>query len=200
MILTELIDRITKEMPFLPKDWDAEDIQAFALKYILTNAGDIEEAFAEFSENNVDVSDLGKGESDCIQIKRWILEGHSNLAYCINLAEVLEAAGNIMDRVESHEIVGEVLFEGKDGKYYAGTVEFDVGEAAPEYLTVALCDEARRRLGDTVDVTPGPDDDFKEFTGTLHGIKGKLVTVVDQDDDAFDIDPRQITYEEEDCG
>lgn len=39
----ELLKQIEKEMPFLPKNWAHEDLVDFSLKYILANAGDVEE-------------------------------------------------------------------------------------------------------------------------------------------------------------
>lgn len=73
-----------------------------------------------------------------MNIKRWIRNGNSGLAYCNTEEALLESAGNLLDKAYSHDIVGEVLFEGEDGKMYVGTVEFVIAEANPEYVKDVL--------------------------------------------------------------
>lgn len=49
-------------------------------------------------------------------------------------------------------------------------------------------------IGDEVDVFPRPNDIFEEFTGRIVNIdlENDNITVVDQDDDHFDVDAKQI--------
>ena len=70
-----------------------------------------------------------------MKIKRWIRDGNDGLEEEVGTTEeLLERAGRALDSAYSHEIMGEVLFEGEDGKTYVGTVEFCIGEANPAYV------------------------------------------------------------------
>lgn len=76
-----------------------------------------------------------------MKISHWLKDGHSGLDDCKTEEELLEAAGTLLDKASSHDIVGEVLFEGEDGKMYVGTVEFMITEANPEYVLDVLAEE-----------------------------------------------------------
>jgi hypothetical protein len=68
-------------------------------------------------------------------IKRFIRRGElppENLPATTD--DLLEAAGDLLDRASSHEILGEILFEAKDGVIYAMTVEAVIGVANLEYV------------------------------------------------------------------
>jgi hypothetical protein len=75
-----------------------------------------------------------------MKIKRWIKAGNDGLD-CKTEEELLEVAGGALDSAYSHEIMGEVLFEGEDGKMYVGCVEFMITEASPKYVKEALEEE-----------------------------------------------------------
>ena len=45
--ISGLITQIRKEMPFLPEDWDDEDIQTHALQFFLSNGDAVEELFGD---------------------------------------------------------------------------------------------------------------------------------------------------------
>ena len=79
-----------------------------------------------------------------MKIKRWIRDGNEEFEKqgLDDTEDILGAAGCLMDHAFSHEIVGEVLFEGEDGKFYTGKVEFVIAEADPEYVKEALDEEA----------------------------------------------------------
>jgi len=79
-----------------------------------------------------------------MNIKRWIRDGNEEFEKqgLDDMEDILCAAGRLLDDADSHEIVGEVLFEGEDGKFYTGTVEFVIAEADPEYVKEALDEEA----------------------------------------------------------
>jgi hypothetical protein len=68
-------------------------------------------------------------------IKRFIRRGElppENLPATTD--DLLEAAGDLLDRASSHEILGEILFEAKDGVIYVMTVEAVIGVANSEYV------------------------------------------------------------------
>jgi len=79
-----------------------------------------------------------------MRIKRWIRDGGSCESNGFNSDgittddQLLSVAGRLLDKACSHEIVGEVLFEGEDGKMYVGTVEFIISEANPDYVKDVL--------------------------------------------------------------
>jgi hypothetical protein len=66
------------------------------------------------------------------KITRWIRSGEIGEAQTIE--EVIGRAGRILDKCESHEIFGEVVFEAEDGEVYVLTCEGGIGQANPEYL------------------------------------------------------------------
>ena len=78
-----------------------------------------------------------------IKIKRWIRDGHDGLESqgINNTDELLDSAGRLMDKSYTHDIIGEVLFEGEDGKYYCGCIEFHVSEAGKGYVEDVLAEE-----------------------------------------------------------
>lgn len=72
-----------------------------------------------------------------MKIKKWIRTGE--LDPCIEDTDgIIEAAGAKLDRVCSHDILGEVMFEGDDGKHYVVTVEAVIAEANPSYVKEVL--------------------------------------------------------------
>lgn len=79
-----------------------------------------------------------------MKIKRWIRDGNESFEKqgFDDTEDILCAAGRLLDDACSHEIVGEVLFEGEDGKFYAGTVEFVIAEADPDYTREVLDEDA----------------------------------------------------------
>lgn len=79
-----------------------------------------------------------------MKVKNWIRDGNEGFEEqgFDDTEDILCAAGRLLDAASSHEIVGEVLFEGEDGKFYVGTVEFVIAEADPEYVKEVLDEEA----------------------------------------------------------
>ena len=80
-----------------------------------------------------------------IKIKRWIRDGHSYLSAdgLTDTDDLLEAAGRALDKAYAHDIMGEVVFKGTDGKFYVGCVEFDISEANPDYVNELLADDEK---------------------------------------------------------
>lgn len=68
------------------------------------------------------------------RIKKWLRRGLNNDLRMKSVAGLLERAGRALDKAYAHEIMGEVVFIGEDGKTYVGTVEFVIQEASPEYV------------------------------------------------------------------
>ena len=79
-----------------------------------------------------------------MKVKNWIRDGNERFEAqgLDDTEDILCAAGRLLDDACSHEIVGEVLFEGEDGEFYTGKVEFVIAEADPEYVKEALDEEA----------------------------------------------------------
>jgi len=48
-------------------------------------------------------------------------------------------------------------------------------------------------IGDEVEVEPFSKDNFHSFVGRISGFRDDLITVNDQDDDAWDVYPQQLT-------
>lgn len=72
-----------------------------------------------------------------MKIKRMLCTGE--IGEVADTDELIERAGNLLDKSEAHEILGsEVVFEGEDGKFYVCTIEAVIGEASPEYLKQVL--------------------------------------------------------------
>jgi len=74
-----------------------------------------------------------------LEVEEFIEEGelHEPCSY----DDMMQQAGRLLDKSCSHEICGTVLFKATDGKYYAGTVEFVVSEANPDYVKDALAEQ-----------------------------------------------------------
>jgi hypothetical protein len=68
-----------------------------------------------------------------MKIKKWLIcpRGFEDNE---TTEEILKGAGRSLDQAYSHDIVGECIFEGEDGKMYVGTVEFVISEANPDYV------------------------------------------------------------------
>jgi hypothetical protein len=72
------------------------------------------------------------------EVKRVIQEGE--LCEPVSIKDMLEQAGRLLDKSYAHDICGSVLFEGEDGKFYAGMVEFVIEEASPDYVAQVMED------------------------------------------------------------
>lgn len=68
-----------------------------------------------------------------MKITKWIRDGELSTP-CGTTEELLERAGNLLDRMESHDMLGDILFVGEDGKTYVVTVEAVISEANPDYV------------------------------------------------------------------
>lgn len=75
-----------------------------------------------------------------IGIKRFIRDGNGESLedLCPTTQQLLEVAGRRMDKACTHDVLGEVLFEGDDGKFYTGNLEFHISEAHPDYVKEIL--------------------------------------------------------------
>lgn len=76
-----------------------------------------------------------------VKIKKWLKNGNEGLRVR-DTRKVLEAAGNALDGACASDIMGEILFQGEDGKYYVGTVEFIIQRANPAYVKEVLAEQA----------------------------------------------------------
>lgn len=75
-----------------------------------------------------------------LRIVKWIRDGNEGFkAQKIETqSELLEAAGRLLDKSYSGDIVGDCVFKASDGKHYVGTVEFVLSECSPDYLADLL--------------------------------------------------------------
>lgn len=94
--------------------------------------------------------------TDDLRIRR-ILRDDDFVGAPSTLAEMIAEAGNAIDANMEPPIV---LFEGEDGKFYVGTVEFVVSEANPELVKEELESLAEDNGGRGWYVTHIPDGAF----------------------------------------
>ena len=94
---------------------------------------------------------LSFGLDDPLPIKRFLRTGEleSTISGRVNtlpscLGELYRELGDLLDESNANEILGEIVFEGVDGKFYVVTVEACIGEASPEYLA-----DSRREIGES---------------------------------------------------
>ena len=72
-----------------------------------------------------------------IKVKRFISKGELD-GKEKDSAAILDSCCDLLDNCESHEILGQVLFEGQDGKFYTVTVEAVIGPASKAYVRQVL--------------------------------------------------------------
>jgi len=75
-----------------------------------------------------------------MKVKRWIRSGELDPAMTTQ-EEIIEACGNILDHNCAYDLLGDVLIEGDDGKFYVVTVEAVISEANAEYVKDVLKEE-----------------------------------------------------------
>jgi hypothetical protein len=75
-----------------------------------------------------------------IRVKKWLRTGELNSRNRIQ-SSILEDCGRHLDRACSYDILGDVLFEGTDGKHYVITVEALIQEANPDYVKQILIED-----------------------------------------------------------
>lgn len=68
-----------------------------------------------------------------MQIKRWLSSGGIP-AGAVDTETVLHRAGRVLDTHATQELLGDILFEGEDGKFYAVFVEAVVTEVAEDHI------------------------------------------------------------------
>jgi len=75
-----------------------------------------------------------------IRVKHWIRTGELNSCNRTQKS-ILEECGRLLDKACTPDILGDVLFEGTDGKYYVITVEALTQEANPDYVKQILIED-----------------------------------------------------------
>jgi secreted trypsin-like serine protease len=80
--------------------------------------------------------------SNNLKIKKWIRGGHDDydVKDTPDTDTLLEHAAGALDSACSWDIMGEIVFEGEDGKTYVGCVEFHISEGNPEYIKEVMED------------------------------------------------------------
>jgi hypothetical protein len=89
-----------------------------------------------------------------LAVKRFLRSGEFEAGSVRSVHDLYEQAGGMLDRSCCWDLCGECVFESADGRFYAGTIEFVVCEASPEYVREVLeeiaCEqEADRRMADS---------------------------------------------------
>lgn len=122
----ETLERVHQGKQRLNKpEWDViEPINAAALK--------------EGAEALDEMDKIRFEAEEPLEIKRWISKGEFDTDDIGNVGHIYEQAGNLLDHHCSGEILGTVLFEGVNGKYYTISVEGVLGEANPEWVKEML--------------------------------------------------------------
>ena len=72
-----------------------------------------------------------------LRIKQFLRSGEFEPAAIATVQDLYEQAGNLLDRA-CRDICGYCLFEGEDGKFYLGTVEFLVDQVDPDFVKSTL--------------------------------------------------------------
>ena len=75
-----------------------------------------------------------------LRIVKWIRDGNYGFKSqgIESQDELLEAAGRLMDKAYSHDIVGDCVFKASNGRHYVGTVEFVLSECSKDYMSELL--------------------------------------------------------------
>lgn len=68
-----------------------------------------------------------------LKVKRWIQTGNLDHKHK-HEDDILDDCGRLLDKAYSHEIIGDVVFQATNSKYYVITVEAVISRCAPEYL------------------------------------------------------------------
>jgi hypothetical protein len=79
-------------------------------------------------------------KSKPLTVKKWILTGELN--QCKKQESILEQCGRLLDKNGVYDILGDVLFQATNGKYYTVTVEAVIAQANPEFVKEVLAEKA----------------------------------------------------------
>jgi hypothetical protein len=79
------------------------------------------------------------GARNSFKIHKYLASGEAS-GEARNYNDLLEELGNLLDHACSHDIFGDVLFEGEDGKVYVASVEGCIMEANPDYVKEILAE------------------------------------------------------------
>lgn len=75
-----------------------------------------------------------------IKITQFVRDGEFDTTYITDTDQLLRDAGTKLDAANASDITGPVLFRGRDGKFYVGTVEFLIEPVNPTHLVQTLTD------------------------------------------------------------
>jgi len=85
-----------------------------------------------------------------IKVKRFVSKGELDGTEK-DSAAILDSCCNLLDNCESHEILGQVLFEGQDGKFYTVTVEAVIGPASKDFARQVMDEAAEKAEEEALD-------------------------------------------------
>jgi len=92
-------------------------------------------------------------------IKRFLRSGNLRNPLPVDTDDLLDDAASLLDAVCSHDIFGEVVFEGEDGKCYVLSVEGYIGLINPKYLKEIQKEDEDEELTGLLD---SPEADYGE--------------------------------------
>jgi hypothetical protein len=75
-----------------------------------------------------------------LKVKKWLCTGELKGSPRTQRT-ILEQCGNLLDHACSYEILGLVMFQATDGKYYSVNVEAIIEEASPDLVKQVLEEE-----------------------------------------------------------
>lgn len=112
----ELVEKL-QELTNILEDQNQDDSYDESIGHVVTEATDL----------------LDRAKPAPVKVKRWLRSGELDDS-ATTQEQILEQCGRLLDKSCSHEILGEVLFEGEDDGYYVVTVEALMQSANPEYV------------------------------------------------------------------
>ncbi len=74
------------------------------------------------------------GAANPLKIKQWLRSGELDTECIDDMDDIWVQANRALDKSCSHDIVGECVFMGDNGKWYVGRVEFEIVEADLDYV------------------------------------------------------------------
>ncbi len=81
---------------------------------------------------------LSIDSTDPIRIKKWLRNGEFEVSPDMDVQDLYDQSDDILDNTDS---VGECVFQGDDGEWYVGTVEFHIEQIHPAYLAALQAED-----------------------------------------------------------
>ena len=79
------------------------------------------------------------------KIKRFLRSGEICTEGIEDIDDLLNHCGRMLDKAYSHDILGEVVFEDEDGKFYLAEVIAVISDPEPSYLKGILEEDEKEK-------------------------------------------------------